>query len=104
MILLRPRSGARNRPVNPIWRLSGLGIELASHIFAGMLIGWLLDRWFKTEPTLLIIFSIAGLVVGMVDFIRSALRAQAAANEQTPQSRPPAPPGDPSHDDAPPEP
>ena len=76
MILPRLRSGPPKRPVNPIWRLSGLGIELASPLLAGMLIGWLLDKWFGTKPTLLIVFSIAGLVVGMVDFIRSALRAQ----------------------------
>jgi len=55
-----------------------MGIELASHILAGALLGWLLDKLFNTTYWLMI-GSIAGLIVGMVDFIRSALKAQRQA-------------------------
>ena len=58
-----------------LWRLSGMGLELASHIVAGLLIGWLIDRWLDTSPIWLTVGMIAGLVVGMAEFIRSALKA-----------------------------
>jgi len=77
MIPWRSRSGSsREDKRNPLWRMSGMGIELASHIVAGLLIGWLLDYWLKTSPLWLVIGTVAGVVVGMVDFIRSALKAQ----------------------------
>ena len=50
-------------------------MELASHIAAGVLLGWLIDRWTGMEPTWLVVGAIAGVVVGMVSFIRVALKA-----------------------------
>ncbi len=61
-----------------------MGIELASHILAGLLIGWLLDKWLGTEPVWLIVGTITGVVVGMTDFIRAALKAQKRITEQRP--------------------
>ena len=52
-----------------------MGLQLASHIVAGLLIGWLIDRWLDTSPIWLTVGMIAGLVIGMADFIRSALKA-----------------------------
>jgi F0F1-type ATP synthase assembly protein I len=59
---------------NRLWRLAGMGGTLASEILAGALIGFLLDKLFKTDPTLLIAFTAGGVVVGLVTFLRSALR------------------------------
>jgi len=59
-----------------VWHLSGMGFELASHIVAGLLLGVLGDYIFKTRPTLLIVGTIAGVIVGLAEFIRSALKAQ----------------------------
>lgn len=53
-----------------------MGVELASHIVAGLLLGMLLDYWLNTGPVLLIAGTIAGVVVGMAEFIRTALKAQ----------------------------
>jgi F0F1-type ATP synthase assembly protein I len=59
-----------------MWRLSGMGFELASHIVAGVLLGLLGDYIFNTRPVLLIVGTIAGVIVGLAEFLRSALKAQ----------------------------
>ena len=56
-----------------LWRLAGLGGTMASEIIAGTLIGWVLDRVFHTKPTLLIVGSSLGVVVGLTTFIRRAM-------------------------------
>lgn len=62
-----------------LWRLAGMGMELASHVAGGALIGWLLDWLFSTKPTILIIGTVAGVLTGMTAFIRSALKATKAS-------------------------
>lgn len=57
-----------------LWRLAGMGGTLASEILAAALIGWGLDALFGTKPTLLIICTILGVVVGMGTFLRTALQ------------------------------
>jgi len=71
-----PRSAAEQESQR-LWRLAGMGGTLASEILGGALIGWLLDLFFGTKPTLLIVFTMIGLIVGMTTFIRSALKQQA---------------------------
>lgn len=51
-----------------------LGWQLISTILIMTLIGWGLDEWLKTKPLFIIIFAILGCIVGMYDFIRSALK------------------------------
>ena len=62
-----------DRETARLWRLAGLGGTMASEIIAGALLGWVLDRVFGTKPTLLIVCTILGVVVGLATFIRSAL-------------------------------
>ena len=50
-----------------------MGGTLVSEIIAGAGIGWLLDLAFGTKPTLLIVFTVCGVIVGMTTFIRIAL-------------------------------
>ena len=89
MIRLRPRSAKTGKPPpSPLWRLSGMGLELATHILAGALLGWVLDYWLNTEPTLLIVGTIAGVIVGMTEFIRTALKAQKKAVARAAQRGP----------------
>ncbi|UCD73969.1 MAG: AtpZ/AtpI family protein [Phycisphaerales bacterium] len=59
--------------------MSGMGVELVSHIAAGVLLGLLVDRWTGMKPTWLVVGAIAGLVVGMTNFIRVALKASREA-------------------------
>ena len=65
-----------------LWRLASLGGTMASEILAGALLGWGLDYLLGTRPWFLVILTIGGLVIGMIGFIRSALREQ-----RTEQSR-----------------
>ena len=53
-------------------RLSTLGIEIGIALAIGILIGWLLDRLFGTEPWLMILFSIFGIIAGFRNIVRLA--------------------------------
>jgi len=57
-----------------LWRLAGMGATMTSEILAGAAIGWLLDGMFGTGPTILIVGTILGVVIGLGSFIRMALR------------------------------
>jgi F0F1-type ATP synthase assembly protein I len=61
-----------------------MGFELASHIVAGVLLGLLGDYIFKTRPVLLIVGTVAGVIVGLAEFMRSALKAQRQATRRPP--------------------
>jgi F0F1-type ATP synthase assembly protein I len=70
----RPSPAQAQAETTRLWRLAGMGGTMASEILAGTLIGFLLDKLFATAPTLLIAFTAGGVVVGLVTFVRSALR------------------------------
>ena len=56
-----------------LWRLAGMGVTMTSEILAGTLIGWVLDRVLGTDPTLLIVGTVAGIAIGLTTFFRRAL-------------------------------
>jgi ATP synthase protein I len=55
-------------------RKSGLAYAAAFSLFsavvAGLLAGWLMDRWLETRPWLLVAGIVLGAVVGFYQFIR----------------------------------
>ncbi len=55
-------------------RKTGLAYSAAFSLFAavvsGLLAGWLLDRWFKTSPWLLIVGLILGVAAGFYEFFK----------------------------------
>jgi ATP synthase protein I len=55
-------------------RKSGLAYAAAFSLFsavvAGLIAGWLLDRWLGTQPWLLIAGIVLGAVAGFYEFIR----------------------------------
>jgi ATP synthase protein I len=59
-------------------RRSGLAYAAAFSLFsavvAGLIIGWLLDRWLGTSPWLLVTGIVLGAVAGFYEFIRSAAK------------------------------
>ena len=48
----------------------GAVLSLASATVAFLLVGWLLDRWLRTGPWLLVAGIVLGAVVGFYQFIR----------------------------------
>jgi ATP synthase protein I len=57
-------------------RKSGLAYAAAFSLFAavvaGLIIGWLLDRWLGTGPWLLIVGLVLGAAAGFYEFIRAS--------------------------------
>ena len=57
-------------------RRSGLAYAAAFSLFAavvaGLILGWLLDRWLGTQPWLLLTGIVLGSVAGLYEFIRSS--------------------------------
>lgn len=56
-----------------LWRISGMGAELAGGIIGMGLIGWLLDQWWGTYPKATLVGAIVGILGGGLNFIRAAL-------------------------------
>ena len=71
-----------NDETRRLWRLAGLGATLASEIVAGLLIGWVLDKWLDTAPVCMVIGTVVGVLVGMTSFLRIALRESRQAGRR----------------------
>jgi F0F1-type ATP synthase assembly protein I len=54
--------------------MGGMGMEVASQVGAGALLGWLWDRWRGTAPTGLLVGAVIGIVVGLWSLIRGGLK------------------------------
>jgi F0F1-type ATP synthase assembly protein I len=54
--------------------MGGLGMEVASQVGAGALLGWLFDRWRGTAPTGLLVGATIGIVVGLWSLIKGGLK------------------------------
>jgi len=46
------------------------GISLFATVAAGCGIGWFLDKWFGTQPWLLIVGIVLGSALGLYEFVR----------------------------------
>ena len=46
------------------------GISLFATVTAGCGIGWFLDKWFGTQPWLLIVGIVLGSALGLYEFVR----------------------------------
>jgi len=49
---------------------TSIGLIFPSSIAVGFLMGYFLDKFFKTAPYLMIIFTLYGIAAGFVNFIR----------------------------------
>lgn len=85
--MTRP-SGADHKESSRLWRLSGMGSELAFGVIGMALLGFLLDRWLKTTPWIMLAGALLGVIGGGYNFIRKALAENKAAAEQWRQDHP----------------
>jgi ATP synthase protein I len=54
--------------------LSSLALTLPSSIAIGLLFGYYLDKWLRTRPWLLIVFTLLGVASGLLTFIRGVMK------------------------------
>ncbi|MDP7070358.1 MAG: hypothetical protein QF561_03305 [Phycisphaerales bacterium] len=83
MVLPTGNKPGRPDDQNRLWRLSAMGFTLTTEVVAGALLGWGADWAFGFERTWVVVGAVAGVLVGMTGFIRSAL----AENRRIDQER-----------------
>ena len=59
---------------------SSMGLELGLSVIFGFLIGSWLDKWLETEPYLLLVFGIAGIIAGYRSIFRLVKKVQRDSN------------------------
>jgi|AAFX01.1.fsa_nt_gi ATP synthase protein I len=70
----RSRSGSMAETFRTIGALSTVGISFVLAIVMGFACGYYLDRWLGTGPWLLFLFTLFGLVAGILNVYRTAGR------------------------------
>jgi F0F1-type ATP synthase assembly protein I len=68
------RAAAEAEEIRVGWRMAGLGMEVASQVAAGALLGWVFDRWRGQGSTGLLVGAIAGIAVGLLTLIRRSIK------------------------------
>ncbi len=61
----------RRPDVRRLAELSSIALILPSSIAVGLFFGYLLDRWLGTAPWLLLIFTVLGIVSGLLSLFRA---------------------------------
>lgn len=61
----------RRPDVRRLAELSSIALILPSSIAVGLFLGYFLDRWLGTAPWLLLIFTILGIVSGLLSLFRA---------------------------------
>ena len=59
------------------YRMMGIGLETTSQVAAGVLMGWLIDRWRGQGDWGVIVGGAAGVLVGVYSLVRNAWRLNA---------------------------
>lgn len=89
-------SGGSKEETRLLWKLAGMGFQFGTEIVAGVLLGWLVDRYFGTQPWGVVIGSLLGIAVAFLDLTRKAIRLNrdmdrmALGASKKPQAAPPA--------------
>jgi F0F1-type ATP synthase assembly protein I len=64
------------------WKMAALAFTMASEVGAGALLGWVFDRLAGTRPNGVLVGAVLGIAVGMLGFVRGALRLNRLLSEQ----------------------
>jgi ATP synthase protein I len=61
---------------------SSIGLELGLSVALGLLVGWWLDQHLGTQPWLMLLWLVLGLVSGFRGIVRAIKRADRAAEQE----------------------
>jgi ATP synthase protein I len=78
--MLFPSQGKPSGALELLSTAGTIGLQLVSATFIGLAMGYFLDKWLGTEPWLLVIFLLLGIVAGFRDVYREAQRMQRKAD------------------------
>jgi ATP synthase protein I len=67
--------------IQQIASYSTLGLEMGLSVALGVGIGYYLDKWLNTEPWLLIVFLLLGVIAGFRSLYRALKRLQKEESE-----------------------
>lgn len=67
-------SPPRRPNLRKLAELSSLGLILPSSIAVGLFVGYFLDKWLDTDPVLLLVFTVLGIVSGLLSLARALRR------------------------------
>jgi ATP synthase protein I len=73
---MTPLGEDRGKLIRQIASYSTLGLEMGLSVAVGAIIGYYLDKWLHTEPWLLIVFLIFGVIAGFRSLYRALKRLQ----------------------------
>jgi ATP synthase protein I len=73
---MTPLGEDRGKIVRQIASYSTLGLEMGLSVAVGAIIGFYLDKWLHSEPWLLIVFLIFGVIAGFRSLYRALKRLQ----------------------------
>ncbi len=68
---------AQDEATRDAFRYMDVGWTMLASVTAGLLGGWLLDRWLHTSPWLLVVGALLGIGTGLYELILVALKADA---------------------------
>jgi ATP synthase protein I len=73
---MTPPGEDRRKILRQIASYSTLGLEMGLSVSVGAIIGYYLDKWLHTDPWLLIVFLIFGVIAGFRSLYRALKRLE----------------------------
>jgi ATP synthase protein I len=80
-VILTPLGENKAKLIQQIASYSTLGLEMGLSVALGVGIGYYLDKWLHTEPWLLIVFLLLGVIAGFRSLYRAMKRLQKEESE-----------------------
>jgi ATP synthase protein I len=80
-VILAPLGENKAKLIQQIASYSTLGLEMGLSVALGVGIGYYLDKWLHTEPWLLIVFLLLGVIAGFRSLYRAMKRLQKEESE-----------------------
>ena len=71
-----PLGEDKGKLIRQIGSYSTLGLEMGLSVAVGAIIGYYLDKWLHTDPWLLIVFLIFGVIAGFRSLYRALKRLE----------------------------